>query len=504
MLLNAVAVSALCAQGSTATTIVRQRLADSAAFPSYSSRLLWLGPDVRLVWNSDIPFSVNDGPMWAGRGLNAQIGGGGSASFDVRGTIVHVIANPVLLYSQNAPFPIFIDTLSDRSAFANPFHGPGASIDAPLRFGDLYLLRLDPGLSALEVIRDGVRATLTARNDWWGPGIRNTLVMSNNAPGIPRLELALTPPRRTRAGLLEATLIAGTLTESAFFDTLAFDDYRAISGARVAIRPAFDTSLVLGLARTVYSTIESPLIGPLAHAADVLIRWEPIHAGQRSDQITSLFARWAFPQSGFEVHAEWSRSDLPRSLTELLLAFNQTAAYVLGLQWEMPQGIGRAWRLQTEFAYLEQSTVLPGRPVPDYYTSEVSPQGYTNRGQVIGAAVGPGGSSQWLALDYAAPGWQLGSFVERIRWENDALYRQFAPNFVRHDVTVRAGLRGWLRTKWTDFGAEAGFGYRFNYLFQNGYANPGGFRFVDVRNLTVSLSATPRRSAAPARDARSP
>src|ERR1043166_2692851 len=29
-------------------------------------------PDVRFIRNSDIPYSMNDGPLWAGRGVNVS------------------------------------------------------------------------------------------------------------------------------------------------------------------------------------------------------------------------------------------------------------------------------------------------------------------------------------------------------------------------------------------------------------------------------------------------
>ena len=149
-------------------------------------------------------------------------------------------------------------------------------------------------------------------------------------------------------------------------------------------------------------------------------------------------------------------------------------------------------RLQSEITYLEQSLVFPDRPLADFYQGYASPQGYTQRGQSIGAATGPGSSSQWIAVDYMPREWQAGVFVGRIRWDNDALYRQGAATFLRHDVSVFSGIRGGLRTRFTDLQSEITFARRYNYLFQNGFANPGGFRTVDINNVTLTLSATPR------------
>lgn len=485
----------------------RVRLAGSLRYPLWSDSVpataklgpvLILPPQTTTTWNSAIPYSLNDGPLWAGKGLNLSVSAGVAWEHPTRHGSVRLALAPTVLYSQNLPFVHFPYPAPDRLSYANPFHGPGASADLPLRFGDRHLLRFDPGRSAAEFRREPLVLRLTAANDWWGPGIRNTLVVSDNAPGIPRVELA-SSPLATRIGEVTATAIAGTLTESNFFDAIA-SDYRSISGLRVALRP--DSALTVGLARVVYAVIESPVVGPLAHSLDVLWRWDAIpvlgdtlvdgRRTTRSDQITSLFARWVFPDAGLEVYGEWARTDLPRSFTELLVAPHHSGAFVIGTQYATPVRARALVRLQVEFTNLEQSTVFPNRPPTDYYTSLASPQGYTQRGQVIGAAIGPGGSSQWLALDWIAPRWQAGLFGERTRWENDALYRQPAPNFARHDVTLAGGVRGGWRTRLTDFTASATLGYRFNFLFQNGYANPGGYRTVDVRNVTIRLAATPR------------
>jgi hypothetical protein len=463
-------------------------------------RLELLPPHVRIAWNSQIPYSLNDGALWAGRGLNVLASAGFATTLPSRKARVVLTLAPTIVFSQNRPFEVFPGTVPGRSPYSSPFHGPEASADLPLRFGDRYLLRLDPGQSSLSVERAGIMASLTSRDDWWGPGIHNTLILSNHAPGIPRLEFS-SLARRSRIGSWEARLIAGALTESVFFDANRENDYRAISGLRVALRPAFDSTLTIGLARVVYSVIESPVVGPVTHALDVLTRWEHIATSgdttedgrprQRADQIVSVFARWIFPSAGLEVYGEWSRMELPHFSTELLIAGHHTGAYVLGFQWAQQKRRVDHLRLQAEVAYLEQSRVFSDRALPDYYTGRVSPQGYTQRGQVIGASIGPGGSSQSIGVDYIAGRWQAGVFVGRVRWENDALYRQPAPNFFRHDVSVLSGLRGMYRTRWTDFQASMTYARRYNYLFQFGGSNPGGYRTVDKQNLTLSIAATP-------------
>jgi hypothetical protein len=171
------------------------------------------------------------------------------------------------------------------------------------------------------------------------------------------------------------------------------------------------------------------------------------------DQVFSLFGRWAFPSAGVEAYAEWARNELPASVRDFLTAPNHTQGYTLGLQWARPVGPGGTVRVQFEATYLEKSATLTDRPVGTWYTSRAVLQGYTNLGQVIGAAIGPGASSQWVAVDYLAPRWHAGVFASRTRWDGEALYT-FPPanwagidsRYCSHDTSVLFGLRGALRT----------------------------------------------------------
>jgi hypothetical protein len=138
--------------------------------------------------------------------------------------------------------------------------------------------------------------------------------------------------------------------------------------------------------------------------------------------------------------------------------------------------------------------VFDNRPPPDFYTGRVAVQGYTQRGQLIGAATGPGSSSQWLAADYFTPLAQIGVFLGRTRTENDALYRLPDPRLTRHDVTIVSGLRGGYRWSAADLEGELTVGRRLNYLFQNDTFSPGEepLRAIDVQNVTFSLRIVPK------------
>ncbi|HMC56740.1 MAG TPA: capsule assembly Wzi family protein, partial [Gemmatimonadaceae bacterium] len=428
-----------------------------------------VAPETRVTWNSAIPYSLNDGPLWAGRGWNMSVTGGVAVLQRYHGMNLRAVFAPAVFLSQNRPFQIFPNTVPGRSAFANPQHGPDASLDWPLRFGDEHLLGFDLGRSAATAEWSRVSAGVSSEQEWWGPGIRSALVMSNNAGGIPRLFVRTTRPLHSRIGAVDAELFAGALTQSRFFDATASEN-RSISGLRVELRPSFDTSLTIGFTRVVYAPVgpdASPFTATLARALDALTRWENLATigHQRSDQIGSVYVRSLIPSAGMEIYGEWARMALPESVGELFSAPGYSGAWTFGTQWLQPRRVRSFLRLQAELSYLEQSLVFRDRATPDFYVGYGSPQGYTQRGQIIGAATGPGSSSQWFAGDWITRRWQAGAFVGRTRWDNDALYRRVA-TFFDHDVSLFGGIRGAWRATLTDISAELTVARRFNYLFQ--------------------------------------
>jgi hypothetical protein len=462
-----------------------------------------IAPTWRSTWNSDLPFSYNESALWAGRGLNLAIMGGVRTSL---GPVLITLA-PELLYQENLPFQVIPSPLPDRDPFASPWHTNPESMDLPLRFGSGSHIGFSAGQSSLRGRTGGIELGLSTENQWWGPGIRNAIVMSNNAPGFPHAFVRTAAPLRTRVGRFEGKVIVGRLSESAYFDTIARNDHRSISAAVVTFAPAAAPDLTLGFARAVYAPMDelTDLVGSVFHvlqdtgrpnarpATDLERRPGP-------DQIFSLFGRWVLPESGFEAYAEWARNERPSSLRDFLVAPHHSQGYTLGIQWARPAYAGVAFRLQAESSFLEASTTSRYRRVTGFYKSRPVLQGYTHDGRVIGAAIGSGGSSQWLAADLVGAGSQLGLFAGRIRWENDAFFSNQVPPFIfDHDVSVFGGVRGGYAFPALRVDAEVFLANRMNYLFQNPSVHLHAPTGVDIRNLTVRLRLRPISRTGPNR-----
>jgi len=467
-----------------------------------------LAPAIRTVWNSDLPFSLNDGPLWAGRGLNTIATAGVRVSV---GPATLVLA-PQFLRQENRPFqyiPYPPDSDPSRDQYANPYHPLPESLDLPVRFGGEAITEVRPGQSSLTLAVGSLSFGLATENAWWGPGIRNAILWSSQAEGVPRAFLRTNRPLETRLGAFEGNWILGRLEESDHFDLDSSNDQRTLSGLVLTFSPAFDRGLTLGMARMVYAPLAEGKSG-FGAALDFMksvgrpnqVPWsetgdpwgnteEPLPVPDPApDQIFAVFARWVFPAAGFEAYGEWARFEEPNGLRDFLRFPQHTQGYSVGLQWVDRKAETALLRLQAELTNLEPSATWRLRNVASSYASRVVPQGYTHRGQVLGAAIGPGSSSQWMALDWMDGAWRLGTFGGRIRWDAAAHFLNVVPQPKREDVSLFWGVRGGLDLWGWVITTELTHGVRLNYLFQTFWADDvtGRAEGVDIANTTLSLT----------------
>jgi hypothetical protein len=488
--------------------ILGTRSLDAGLTRSASTRLpegraLLFTPELRLVMNSGLPYSLNQGSLWAGVGASALIRVGAL----LRAGPLTVVAAPEITYVQNrgfsgpeaAEWPI----PAGRSPYASGFYPPPRSADLPWRFGDGAFSKVWWGQSSITATLGGVAIGLSAEDEWWGPGIRNALVLGNNAPGIPRLFLRTARPLRTPIGLIEGRWFVGGLRKSAYFDSVP-GGLRSLAAFVLVWRPRWESDLSIGLTRAVYRSaggwgdIPLRLTDVFRATASADTGAAPAGNGPQAEGMTSLSARWVFPAAGAEAYLEWGRNELPRSFRDLLSSPGHSQAYTLGFQWTRPAG-SRRWRLQAELTDLEKDPSFRDQPVRSWYVSRVIPQGYTNDGRAVGASIGPGSSSQWLAVDLLDPSWRVGVFLSRIRWENDALYdlspRAAYSQFCGpHDVSLIAGVRGGMAGKIGSFLASLAVMQRFNPLLPadtHCATTTQADRMPTLRAFTLELSYAP-------------
>jgi hypothetical protein len=436
---------------------------------------------LRLFANSKFPVGDADGAVWQGRGITAALDGGVVVRF--RSLTVSVL--PTLLYTQNRSFDLAPVTVSGMPVYAYPWH----RIDLPQRFGPSDFWSLDPGQSEVRLDAWGASVGFGTASSWWGPGVRNAIVMSDNAPGFPHGFVGTSAPLETGIGGLEGRWIWGRLQESDWFDPSSVSDERFITGIAVAYSPSFIEGLSLGMSRIFYVLVSPPGV-PLGDYFAVLrgVRKKALATPQNPsgddehDQIVSLFGRWVLEESGLEVYWEWARNDHSWSLRDFLMEPEHSQAYTLGLRKALDMSGNRIAIMTAELTHLEADPTFQVRSKGTYYTHHLVTQGYTHRGQVIGAAVGPAGNAQHVGVDLYAPWGRAGAYLERQVHDNDAYYAWAAANdasFCCHDVSVHLGMNALLFVDAFDLGAGLIATREYNRYFFG----------LDLWNLNLSLSA---------------
>jgi len=268
--------------------------------------------------------------------------------------------------------------------------------------------------------------------------------------------------------------------ESRWFDADRTNDRRLFASFALTFEPAFARGLYLGAVRVFLNTIPADglpakrYLDPFSQPIfKVFATTRSNPAGLNPDnQLLSLFFRWAVPAGGIEVYGEWARDDHSWNSNDFVQEPGHSQAWLFGLQ-----KVGRVWghgvRVVAELAHtFEMPGQNPTRATPEFYTHHAVRQGYTNRGQMIGAGIGPQADSQFLAVDVEVGSGRVGGTLERVLRNERYFYDQVVPAlrgqdsiFDHHDVEVAGALRGlWRRGEW-DVEWEAGWGHRWHAFF---------------------------------------
>ncbi|MEO5589831.1 MAG: hypothetical protein ABIS03_09610 [Gemmatimonadaceae bacterium] len=478
-------------------------LMDARAFGKTPRPYTIVLPQATSVTNSDLPFGQNDGALWGSKGYNQRVLAGFTANLGP----VSLKVIPEFVHSTNYRYSIDPTDLrfarpipSSRSDYSSPFNYIPYSIDYPWRFGDSAITRIYPGQSSLTVSLGLIQVGGATENEWWGPALRNPIVLGDNAAGFPHAFLRTSEPLATAIGQFEGRWVVGGLKESDYFDKDPTNDVRSLSAIAITWKRRESSGLTLGFERSVFAPVDG-YSGVAARSFDFIRgtgRPNALPVGDSTfvagpDQLTSVFAHYAVPVYGLEAYVEWARSELPASLRDFKLQPMHTRGYTTGLQWAHEISGGPSMvRLQTEFTNVEQSTTFRFRPQGSFYTSRAAVQGYTNEGQMLANGVGPGSSGQWFAADYLNGSFIVGANFIRTRNNNDAFFARANPHRCFHDVTVAPGARAGISTRFFRVRADYSRLTRYNAFFQrvNGCQTDDsaiGDRSSHYLSLTLSL-----------------
>jgi hypothetical protein len=446
----------------------------------------WVAPiPLRLttVFNTRYPSGGNDGLLWAGRGASSLVSGG--VAF--RHGVLSGVLRPEAAWMQNDWFQIRPNGTSGDLEFGTPYYD--TAIDLPQRYGAGPFSAAGLGDSVLRLDWKGVALGLSNERMWWGPGLYNALVLSNNAPGFPHAFLGTSHPVDVWIGDVEATAVWGRLARTRYY---AGGADPLFIGLAIDYTPRWVPGLTVGLGRTFlqpWSGREALDYVPFLQSfwkKDLDAWYGDAGDDPEDNQLASVWWRWVFPSAGLELYGEWGREDHDWSVYRFIEDFDHTKAYLLGLQKVFPLRAERFLRLNVEVADLQDPRPLDSqRGMPTWYTHGAD-LGYTHRGQVLGAAIGPGADSQRIAIDVFGPEGRIGGFFERVRRNESYFFRAIDPipgEENGHDAELTAGVRQVLFAGPVDVAWEVSASYRWNRDFFGDEPN-----FRGVLQLALPLS----------------
>ncbi|NEW83738.1 MAG: capsule assembly Wzi family protein [Mariniphaga sp.] len=389
-------------------------------------------------FNTHHPYSLNDGAMIPARGYQTIVSGGIYAKFGP----LSIQLRPEVVFAENKPFKTFTEGKSDQAIGA--YYSFKNIIDLPEYFPEKPYKKAFWGQSSIRLTAGPVSAGISSENLWWGPGMRNSLLMTNNAAGFNHFTLNTVKPIRTPIGSFEGQIIGGRLEPSGFFgaDTNLVvngaklyrskrDDWRYLSGMVFTYQPQWVPGLFLGLTRsfmTYHEDLGNRLMDyfPIFSALEKKSNYGEGESKVAGDQRASVFIRWLLLKEHAELYFEYGREDHAYDLRDLTLEPDHTRAYIVGFKKLFPLNVftGKYIQVNIELTQLETNMTNYMRAATYVWYAHIAGiyHGYTNEGQIIGAGIGPGSNLQTATLTWGKGLKSIGIQVERYVHNNDLFY----------------------------------------------------------------------------------
>ena len=414
-------------------------------------------------FNSDRPYSWNQAGFLQAKGLQTLVSAGAYFSYGW----LDMQLKPEFVYAANPAFPY-------NGSYGAPTNGT---------YTKMFM-----GQSSVRINKAGLSLGLSTENMWWGPGLHNSLLMSNNAPGFAHLTLNTTKPIKTPIGNFEFQLIGGKLVEdtsvllenkdlrTTYYNPLTYTgdgysgpndlkkNWRYLSAVTLSYNPKWVKGLFLSVTRVGYAykqNIDSNGVGnsffqkyfPVLFG--VLRQNYPYGTptgakGISYKQMASLAARMVFPESHTEIYTEYGYGDNFLNLRDWNTDAPHATAYVIGIRKLKKLRRGQDWLdISVEMTKMSEPVNYLLRTAGNWYGYE---GGYTNQSRHIGAGVGRGNNSYTAKVQWLSGFSRVGIIVQGIHHGPTAIVGGLIPDF---------GLRS---VKWNDFAVGVTGQHRFHKL----------------------------------------
>ena len=426
------------------------------SFLNGNGKLKILPVDFNINYNSNHPYNRNNGSMITNAGFQQLVSAG--LYFELGPLSIQL--KPENIYAENKDYDGFWEGHYDviwarRYILWN-------RIDIPERFGEKAYKKTTFGQSSIRLNYKTLSLGISSENIWWGPSIRNGIMMSNNAQGFNHITFNTRQPIKTAIGNFEFQLATGRLepsgfdppnTDKTYAGTKLFvpkinqngntGDWRFFQGYSFTYSPKWISGLHLGLIRWTqmygalfegkYSWISND---PRYKGAS--IGWFPIFNNflrkndniqpfeKETDQAAGGFFRWVWEDSKAEIYGEFNHNDSKLNFRDLLLDSDHSRAVTLGIRKLFDSKTDNSqYEFHWEWTQMEQTASRLVRNAGSWYMHGRVYHGYTNNGEVMGAGIGPGSNSQYFSISKLNNNQRLGGAFEIIDHDNDFYYMAF-------------------------------------------------------------------------------
>ena len=402
-----------------------------------------------INYNSHHPYKNNNGSMIPNKGFQTLL----SLGFYAEIGPLSIQIKPESLFAQNLNYPGFWEGHYD--VIWRMKYNQWNQIDIPERFGEKSYKKSILGQSSIRLNYKGLSLGFSTENIWWGPSIRNSIMMSNNARGFKHITFNTMKPIKSPVGDFEWQVVTGRLEESGFtppstdrmyagtkiyipkINQMGIEnDWRFFQGYSITYSPKWISGLSLGMIRWVqmYSALIKGeytwMPGRITYFPAFSNLFRKNDKGgdleAETDQAAGVFLRWFWEDSKAEIYAEFHYNDSKQNIRDLLLDSDHANATTLGLQKVFSSKRKNTnYLFSWEWTRLEQTASRLVRNAGSWYNHYQVYDGYTNYGEVIGAAIGPGSNSNYFSVSMLKGMDKYGLSFEIIDQNNDFYYYAF-------------------------------------------------------------------------------
>ncbi|WP_319502278.1 capsule assembly Wzi family protein [uncultured Draconibacterium sp.] len=440
-----------------------------------------------LVWtnqyNSHHPEDWNDGTMIPAKGYQTFVSGGlyFKVAFGENLPSLSAKIQPEYVYTPNPEYDGFPLTRENPELatlrWAQYYFNTLNYIDQPERFGEDAYNQFNWGQSSVRINYKSISLGFSNENLWWGPGRRNSLLMTNTAPGFRHYTLNTIRPIRTPVGSFEGQIVIGNLKASGYpppnhevtdhngmlFYSPKRQDDRYFNGMILNYSPKWVKGLHLGLIRSfqmykidmddsfdaylpIFSSFREKKLQEQAEDTEE----GQLSNHQKRDSYNSFFMRYVWPKAHVEIYAEYGLADNHWDGRDFVVEMDHSRAFNYGFRKLIElHSEGEVIQVGMEITHLAKNptSVLRGsqgvyqQGSKTWYTGVGVRQGYTHQGQLLGAGIGPG--SNLLSFNV---GWNkglkaIGMQLERYA-HNEDFHNEIVKDIRMHWVDLAAALNG--------------------------------------------------------------